>query len=185
MKIDESHWLTDINKVASPYYDERPEGEDISLLVVHHISLPPRQYGGTFVDDFFAGNLDPTLHPFFEVIKNLKVSAHCLIRRTGEIVQFVPFDKRAWHAGVSSFAGRKRCNDYSIGIELEGCEFDSYTLEQYGSLVELTKLLQSQYPKMSDHRITGHQYIAPLRKSDPGLTFDWRYFRKLLKTGSN
>ncbi|BDU38575.1 1,6-anhydro-N-acetylmuramyl-L-alanine amidase ampD [Vibrio nigripulchritudo MADA3029] len=184
MQIDETHWLTDVKRVPSPFCDSRSNEEDISLLVLHHISLPPRDYTGTYIEAFFEGKLDSTIHPFFKVIKDLNVSAHCLIRRNGNIVQFVPFNQRAWHAGVSSFAGRERCNDYSIGIELEGCEFDSYTDTQYQSLIQLTKLIQKKYPQVTDHRITGHQFIAPLRKSDPGLTFDWRHFRKLLNSGS-
>lgn len=180
MHITPDHWLSDIKHVPSPFFDARPEQTPISLLVVHNISLPPGQYGGPYVEQFFTGQLDPNEHPFFKVIHKMGVSAHCFIRRDGEIIQFVPFDARAWHAGQSSFAGVERCNDYSIGIELEGTDLDSYSQVQYQSLAAITKLLMQQYPEITLPRITGHQYIAPLRKSDPGLGFDWRYFRRLL-----
>ncbi|NLS12790.1 1,6-anhydro-N-acetylmuramyl-L-alanine amidase AmpD [Vibrio sp. SM6] len=178
----EQGWWRKARRVPSPHYDLRPTPTmsglpcDISLLVLHNISLPPGQFGGPFIEDFFLGQLDASQHPFFQVIEKMRVSAHCLIRRDGEVVQFVSFEHRAWHAGISSFAGRERCNDYSIGIELEGTDFTHYTTEQYHSLAELTAQLQCCYPEMVNERITGHQYIAPLRKTDPGLCFDWRYF---------
>ncbi len=181
MKIDENHWLSDVKHVPSPHFDARPDETIISLLVLHHISLPPQQYGGPYIEQFFQGALDASQHPFFKVIEKMKVSAHCLIKRDGQVVQFVPFNARAWHAGKSSFAGEERCNDYSIGIELEGSEFDVYTSKQYKSLTLLSKLVMERYPAISPSRITGHQYISPLRKSDPGLCFDWKTYRKLLK----
>ncbi|WP_245868528.1 1,6-anhydro-N-acetylmuramyl-L-alanine amidase AmpD, partial [Vibrio fujianensis] len=162
--------------VESPFYDQRPDEQDISLLVVHNISLPPGQFGGPYIEQFFCGTLESQSHPFFKVIEKMQVSAHCLIRRDGEVVQFVPFSARAWHAGQSAFAGRERCNDYSIGIELEGSDFIAYTQAQYQALIELTKHLIRRYPALTRTRITGHQYIAPMRKTDPGLVFDWRYF---------
>jgi len=180
MKIDGNGWLTEVKKVPSPFYDQRPQQAEISLLVVHNISLPPGQYGGNAIEAFFTGKLSVDEHPFFRVIEKMRVSAHCLIKRTGEVVQFVSFQDRAWHAGKSSFAGVERCNDYSIGIELEGTDYDAYTEQQYQSLAGVTSLLQQQYPQITSHRVTGHQYIAPLRKTDPGLTFDWRYFRSLI-----
>ncbi len=180
MHITPDSWLSGVKHVPSPFYDQRPEQTPISLLVVHNISLPPGQYGGPYVEQFFTGQLDPNQHPFFKVIHNMGVSAHCFIRRDGEIIQFVPFNARAWHAGKSSFAGVERCNDYSIGIELEGTDFDTYTQAQYQSLVSITQLVMKTYPHITLPRITGHQYIAPLRKTDPGLGFDWRYFRFLL-----
>ncbi len=180
MKITEDFWLTDVKRVVSPYFNERPQMTKVKLLVLHNISLPPGQYGGDAIERFFSGKLEAGEHPFFEVIHNMTVSAHCLIRRNGDIVQFVPFDKRAWHAGQSSFAGEENCNDYSIGIELEGTDFDAYTKAQYHSLAQVTSLLIAQYPAISTQRITGHQYIAPQRKSDPGLVFDWRYFKELI-----
>lgn len=185
LTIDQSHWLNEVKKVPSPFFNQRPVSDvgesEISLLVLHHISLPPRQYGGPYIEQLFTGHLDPNAHPFFESIQHLQVSAHCLIRRNGEIVQFVSFQDRAWHAGQSSFAGRAGCNDYSIGIELEGSEFDAYTKAQYQNLAQLTQVLFQHYPQIHPYRVTGHQYIAPLRKPDPGLTFDWQYFRNLLK----
>lgn len=180
MKINGDFWLNNARQVPSPYCDNRPVDCEISLLVIHNISLPPSQFGGEHIERFFTGILDTKAHPFFQVIRNMKVSAHCLIRRDGEIVQFVPFHKRAWHAGQSSFAGVDKCNDYSIGIELEGTDFESYTDLQYDALTELALLLMSAYPSIHPHRITGHQYIAPYRKTDPGLVFDWRYFRQCL-----
>ncbi|USD64851.1 1,6-anhydro-N-acetylmuramyl-L-alanine amidase AmpD [Vibrio sp. SCSIO 43136] len=181
MKIDDNHLLSEVRQVPSSHCDLRPDSDDISLLVIHHISLPPFEYGSEDIEAFFTGTLDPNRHAFFKVIEKMRVSAHCLIRRDGEIIQFVPFDKRAWHAGISSFAGRDRCNDYSIGIELEGSEFDAYTPSQYLALAKLSQLLMSRYDKISPSRITGHQFISPLRKSDPGLTFDWPFYRSLLK----
>lgn len=179
--IDDRGWYRPARHVPSPFFDQRSDETDISLLVVHNISLPPGQFGGPYIEQFFTGKLDPNAHPFFKVIHNMGVSAHCLIRRDGEIIQFVPFNARAWHAGVSSFAGREKCNDYSIGIELEGCDYVAYTDAQYQSLTELTQQLQLRYPQITSSRITGHQYIAPLRKSDPGLVFDWRRFHDALK----
>lgn len=164
---------------ASPFCDER-EGDDISLLVIHNISLPPGQFGGNYIDQLFTGCLDPDEHEYFQEIHQLRVSAHCLIKRTGEVVQYVPFDKRAWHAGVSSFKGRERCNDFSIGIELEGCDDTPYTQEQYQSLANVTKTIQKQYPKIVNEHITGHCDIAPGRKTDPGDSFDWPYYLSLL-----
>jgi AmpD protein len=179
--IDALGWYEPARKVESPFYDQRTSPSDISLLVIHNISLPPGEFGGPYIEQLFSGSLDANAHPFFKGIAGIKVSAHCLIRREGEVVQFVPFTARAWHAGVSSFAGRHRCNDYSIGIELEGTEYQAYTEAQYRSLTALTKALQQQYSGLTDQRITGHQYIAPLRKTDPGLTFDWRRYRQSLK----
>ena len=179
--IDALGWYGAARKVESPFYDLREKPDDISLLVVHNISLPPGEFGGPYIEQLFTGTLKAESHPFFKVIAGIKVSAHCLIRRDGEVVQFVPFTARAWHAGKSNFAGRANCNDYSIGIELEGTEFVAYTIAQYQALTQLTLELQQQYPSIINNRITGHQYIAPLRKSDPGLSFDWRRYRRALK----
>ncbi|RCU49903.1 1,6-anhydro-N-acetylmuramyl-L-alanine amidase AmpD [Corallincola holothuriorum] len=164
----------------SPHHDERPAGENISLLVIHNISLPPGQFGGAYIDDLFMGRLDPQADPFFQHIAGLRVSAHCLIRRDGEAVHYVPFDKRAWHAGVSSFAGRERCNDFSIGIELEGTDTVAYEKSQYRALVMLTQEIMARYPMITRERIVGHSDIAPGRKTDPGQAFDWDYFFSLL-----
>tara|TARA_Y100001960_G_scaffold101229_1_gene108898 strand:- start:1304 stop:1882 length:579 start_codon:yes stop_codon:yes gene_type:complete len=181
MTICSKGWYENARHVPSPYFDARPSVDDISLLVVHNISLPPGQFGGPYIEQFFTGKLNPTEHPFFKVIYQMGVSAHCLIRRDGEVVQFVSFLDRAWHAGQSSFAGRERCNDYSIGIELEGSDFVAYTEQQYNALTELTETLVSSFPQITNERITGHQYIAPLRKTDPGLVFDWTKFKGKLR----
>ena len=172
-------WLVGVKQVPSPHFDCRPEDEYPSLLVVHNISLPPGEFGGPWIDALFTGKLDPDAHPYFAGIAHLRVSAHCLIRRDGEIVQYVPFDKRAWHAGVSVYQGRERCNDFSIGIELEGTDTLPYTDEQYQQLASLTRLLIQHYPSVADS-MTGHCDIAPGRKTDPGPSFDWGRFRRLL-----
>lgn len=177
MRINNTGWLMSARHVPSPFFDQRVEKNDISLLVLHNISLPPGQFGGPYIEQFFTGTLEASVHPFFATIKSMHVSAHCLIRRDGEVIQFVSFNDRAWHAGASSFAGRTRCNDYSIGIELEGTEYTAYTDEQYTALADVTAVIQQHYPLIADARITGHQYIAPLRKRDPGLTFDWLRFK--------
>ena len=180
MMISETGWYNAAKHVPSPFYDARPLQDDISLLVVHNISLPPGQFGGPYIEQFFTGKLDPDEHPFFKVIHNMGVSAHCLVRRDGEVVQFVSFLDRAWHAGASSFAGRERCNDYSIGVELEGSDFVAYTESQYQALAQLSQSLTQRFPEITSQRITGHQYIAPLRKTDPGLSFDWIKYRQSL-----
>ena len=172
MNIDQ-HWLTNINRIPSPNFDERPDPTDISLLVIHCISLPPGEFGNPYIDQLFCNLLNPDDHPYFQEIHQLTVSAHLLIKRDGSCVQFVPFDKRAWHAGKSSFEGRERCNDFSIGIELEGTESIAYTEEQYVQLAAVTHTLLKTYPKLSRQRITGHCDIAPGRKTDPGASFDW------------
>ncbi|TVU63576.1 1,6-anhydro-N-acetylmuramyl-L-alanine amidase AmpD [Vibrio atlanticus] len=180
MTISSNGWYDNARHVPSPYFDTRPDAADVSLLVVHNISLPPGEFGGPYIEQFFTGKLNAAEHPFFKVIHQMGVSAHCLIRRDGEVVQFVSFFDRAWHAGQSSFAGRERCNDYSIGIELEGSDFVAYTEQQYQSLSQLTEALMLNFPEITSQRITGHQYIAPLRKTDPGLVFDWHKFKEKL-----
>ena len=161
---------------SSPNFDSRPKDTDISLIVIHSISLPPGKYGGNEIKDFFLNELDTSNHEYFESIKNLKVSSHIVIKRTGEILQFVPFNKRAWHAGISSYLGKENCNDYSIGIELEGTDDSEFTDEQYNSLINLTSSLIRSYPNLSEDRLVGHSDIAPGRKSDPGIFFDWKRF---------
>lgn len=150
----ENGWLVDARHVPSPHHDCRPEDEKPTLLVVHNISLPPGEFGGPWIDALFTGTIDPNAHPFFAEIAHLRVSAHCLIRRDGEVVQYVPFDKRAWHAGVSMYHGRERCNDFSIGIELEGTDTTPYTDAQYQQLVAITHTLIGLYPAIADN-ITG------------------------------
>lgn len=178
--INSDGWCEQARKVPSPHYNERPVAEDISLLVVHNISLPPGEFGGPWIDDLFLGRLDPAAHPYFAEIGQLRVSAHCLIRRDGEVVQYVPFHLRAWHAGVSSFAGREACNDFSIGIELEGTDTQPFTEPQYRVLAALTQALMARFPAITPERLTGHSDIAPGRKSDPGPCFDWCEYRHRL-----
>lgn len=173
-------WLSEINRLESPNADARPVEEDISLLVIHNISLPPEQFGGPYIAQLFANSLDPQVHPYFEQIHQLKVSAHLLIDRHGQLTQFVPFNKRAWHAGESEFAGRIRCNDFSVGIELEGADHIPYTDSQYSALAAVTLLLLDYYPLITRDRIVGHSDIAPSRKTDPGAAFDWQRFRQML-----
>lgn len=179
-------WWSAARRVPSPNFNERPPGVDVSLLVVHNISLPPGQFGGGYVEQFFTNQLDSSLHPYFETIASLRVSAHCLIDRLGQVKQFVPFHKRAWHAGRSSFAGAVECNDYGIGIELEGTDHQAYTAQQYQALVKLTRDLMKQFPRITSERITGHCDVAPGRKTDPGPAFDWTLYRQWLQacTGS-
>lgn len=168
------HWLTDITRTPSPNYDERPDPADISLLVIHCISLPPGEFDNPYIDQLFCNLLNPDAHPYFKVIHQLNVSAHLLIKRDGSCIQYVPFDKRAWHAGPSSYKGREHCNDFSIGIELEGTELIAYTDEQYKQLETVIDTLLDTYPKLSRQRISGHSDIAPGRKTDPGASFDWQ-----------
>jgi Negative regulator of beta-lactamase expression len=178
-RIDD-HWLAGARACPSPHYNSRPDSEDISLLVVHNISLPPGQFDGPYIEQFFQGNLDADAHPYFAQISDLRVSAHLLIRRDGSVIQFVPFNERAWHAGISCFDGRQQCNDFSIGIELEGTDTLPYTDQQYQSLAAITQTLMQYYPAITRDRITGHQHIAPGRKTDPGHVFDWERLHLLL-----
>ncbi len=171
-----THRLRDVRFVASPNLDERPDPADISLLVVHNISLPPGEFGGPHVEQLFTNRLDWEAHPYFGTIRDLKVSAHCFIDRDGAVTQFVPFDRRAWHAGQSRFEGRSRCNDFSIGIELEGTDDREFTEAQYVQLSRVTLALMRAYPKITRDRIAGHSDIAPGRKTDPGPHFDWNSF---------
>lgn len=164
----------------SPHHDERPAGVPIDMVVVHGISLPPGEFGSDAIPAFFCGKLEVDSHPAFADIATLRVSAHLLIRRTGEIVQFVPFSQRAWHAGVSSFQGKARCNDFSIGIELEGTDEIPYEPIQYQQLKMIIMLLMQAYPGITRDRIVGHVDIAPGRKTDPGPIFDWNYLKGIL-----
>ena len=174
------HWLIGAKQVASPNCDDRPDADDISLLVIHCISLPPGEFGNVCIDQLFCNQLNPDEHPYFKEIHKLTVSSHLVIKRTGEIVQYVPFDKRAWHAGQSCYEGRERCNDFSIGIELEGTETVAYTEAQYLELAAIVKVLLNTYPRLTAQRIAGHSDIAPRRKTDPGEAFDWQKFYCLL-----
>ena len=172
--IIEQHRLTNAKQIPSPNYDDRPNPADISLLVIHCISLPPGEFNNPYIDQLFCNILDPDEHPYFKEIYQLTVSTHLLIKRDGSCVQFVPFNKRAWHAGKSSYQGKERCNDFSIGIELEGTESIPYTEAQYIQLAEVIDSLLKAYPNLSKQQITGHSDIAPGRKNDPGASFDWQ-----------
>ena len=173
LKPDPQGWLSGVQRVASPNHDARPPHTPIDLLVIHNISLPPNEYGGDAIKQIFYQYVGSFRTSLFEQLKGVRVSSHFLIRRDGQIVQFVPCNKRAWHAGVSIWRGRSRCNDFSIGIELEGSDFEPYTERQYGALVRLVRRLRRIYP-IGD--IVGHSDIAPDRKTDPGPFFNWDCF---------
>lgn len=176
-QIGEDGWAADAARVPSPNFDARADGLPVSLLVIHNISLPPGQFGGGYIEDLFCNRLDCDVHPYFDQLRTLRVSAHFLVRRDGGVMQFVSGNDRAWHAGVSNFCGRERCNDFSIGIELEGTDFEPFDPRQYESLAALTLALCARYP-LAD--VAGHEHIAPGRKTDPGPFFDWEHFRKSL-----
>lgn len=163
-------WMRGVRRIVSPNFDARPAGERISLVVIHAISLPPERFGGPGVIQLFTNSLDPHEDPYYATISHLRVSAHFFIRRDGELIQFVPTEARAWHAGVSTWRGRERCNDFSIGIELEGCDNQAFESVQYDVLAALLKRLRRRYPGVE---IAGHSDIAPGRKTDPGPCFDW------------
>lgn len=178
--INKSGLYQNSKQICSPFFNERPDNIKPSLLVIHCISLPEGVYGGRQIQDLFTGRLDCSQDLSFKDLQGLEVSAHCVIFRDGCVEQYVPFDKRAWHAGVSCFEGVEACNDYSIGIELEGTDDSSYTQAQYQSLAKLTSSIQHSYPEITTKRITGHSDIAPQRKTDPGPFFDWDYYFSLL-----
>jgi Negative regulator of beta-lactamase expression len=181
MRIDPETGLLDIaTQVPSPNCDTRPNDCPIDLLVIHAISLPEGEFGGPWIDALFCNRLEANAHADFAAICGLTVSAHALIRRDGKITQYVPFQQRAWHAGESSFKGRERCNDFSIGIELEGCDEQAFEPAQYQQLAQLAHALMRTYPGITTERITGHRDIAPGRKTDPGPHFDWDKLRQLL-----
>ncbi|WP_261174924.1 1,6-anhydro-N-acetylmuramyl-L-alanine amidase AmpD [Chromobacterium amazonense] len=171
MKLGADGWVTGALQQPSPNCDERSAGCAPELLVVHNISLPPYRYGGPGVEQLFANRLDPAEHPYYQGIHQLRVSSHFFIRRDGRLLQFVPVGKRAWHAGVSSWRGRDKCNDFSIGVELEGCDFEPFSEAQYRMLAALSRELRRALPLSA---IAGHEHIAPGRKTDPGPWFDWR-----------
>ncbi len=180
MKINQQHIIEDINYIPSPNFNERPTNSDIDLIVLHSISLPPKQYHGNAISEYFCNQLDFAAHPFYESLRDIQVSSHVLIRRSGEIIQYVPFDKRAWHAGESCFEDRVECNDYSIGIEIEGDEESEFPMIQYQQLAKVINVLAQRYSKLTMDRIVGHETISPGRKADPGPYFDWQCLRKLL-----
>lgn len=182
MMIDpKTETLSGVRFVRSPHQDARPSDLAISLGVIHGISLPPGEYGGDAIEQLFLGTLDANAHPYFAGIAALKVSAHLLIRRDGSMIQFVPFTRRAWHAGASRFDGRERCNDFSIGIELEGTDTDRYTDTQYDQLIAVLAALKQRYPSLA--AVRGHSDIAPGRKTDPGAAFNWGHLAGRLPDG--
>ena len=178
--LDDRGWLRGARRIDSPNADARPEGVAVDLLIVHNISLPPGRFGGEGVERLFTNTLDATAHPFYATLRGLEVSAHFFVRRSGALLQFVSCERRAWHAGASSWKGRERCNDFSIGVELEGTDTRPYTVRQYARLARLIALLSTRYP-IAD--VAGHSHVAPGRKTDPGPAFDWRRLRSLVSTG--
>ena len=172
LKINDRGWLQAVEVISSPNYDARPENTKIKLIVIHGISLPPAEFGGGYIQQFFCNQLEIKAHDYFRSICELRVSAHCLIERDGKITQFVSFLNRAWHAGVSLWKGEPECNNYSIGIELEGTDNLAYSDQQYDQLNSLVKALRSSYPDID--AVCGHNDIAPSRKTDPGPAFDWK-----------
>lgn len=176
-------WIGGARRVVSPNNDERPPGTQLDLIVVHGISLPPGKFGTGFIDRFFCNDLPRDADPFFATICELVVSAHVLIARDGALTQYVPFDRRAWHAGRSSYCGRTGCNDFSVGIELEGTDDRPYTVRQYRALAKLIVALREAYPTLRNAKIVGHSDIAPGRKTDPGPSFDWNKLEHQLARG--
>jgi len=178
--LDGAGWFAGARRLESPNADARPHGVAIDLVIVHNISLPPGRFGGDDVERLFTNTLDTTAHPFYATLRDLKVSAHFFMRRSGALLQFVSCERRAWHAGASSWDGRERCNDFSIGVELEGTDTRPYTARQYARLARLIALLGARYPIDA---VAGHSDVAPGRKTDPGPAFDWRRLRSLVPTG--
>ena len=176
--------LRGVRQVASPNFDERPPGVEADLIVVHGISLPPGEFGGPWIERLFTNTLPPDTHPYFAQVASLRVSSHLVVGRDGVVTQFVNFTQRAWHAGRSSFEGRAECNDFSIGIELEGADTVPYEASQYRALAEIVAALCAAYPRLSADRVVGHSDVAPGRKTDPGPAFDWRFARDLIADAS-
>ena len=172
--------LDNAKLVESPNYSERVDESDIRLLVIHCISLPPKIYGNSYIEDFFCNKLSTSDHEYFKKIKDLKVSSHILIKRSGEIIQFVPFNKKAWHAGLSRYKNEDNCNEFSVGIELEGYHTEKYTDHQYKSLIEASKVLLNKYKYLNKNNIVGHSDISPDRKEDPGRNFEWDFYLERL-----
>ena len=173
--------LLGATQVESPNCDDRPAGQAPELLVVHGISLPPGEFGGPWIDALFTNSLPAGVHPYFETVAALRVSAHVLVRRDGAATQYVPFHRRAWHAGASQWRGRERCNDFSVGIELEGTDATPYTSAQYETLAQIAAELCHAYPMLAPDAVVGHSDVAPGRKSDPGIAFDWPMLRSLVR----
>ncbi len=178
--VDDDHWLRGVRRLPSPHANDRPIPLDVSLVVVHGISLPPGRFGTGLVERLFLGTLDVAASPELADLADVRVSSHLLISRWGRVTQFVPFHRRAWHAGVSAHKGRANCNDYSIGVELEGSDQRPYTNTQYERLARILDALFRRYPALSPGRVVGHSDIAPGRKTDPGPSFDWPRLRAAL-----
>ena len=182
LEINARGWVQDVHQLPSPNQDDRPKDCLPDLVVIHAISLPPSEFGGPWIDDLFSNQLDPQSHPYFAQIAELRVSAHILIRRQGQMTQYVSFDQRAWHAGVSQYQGRERCNDFSVGIELEGDDDTPFTAEQYAVLTQLLRALADKYPSLAKPLcVVGHADISPGRKTDPGPMFDWEVLHASLQ----
>lgn len=181
MQVDpDSGLMRGARQVASPNYDARPDGSPIDLIVIHGISLPPGEFGGPWIDHLFTNTLPADLHPYFAEIKGLRVSSHLVITRDGALTQYVSFNDRAWHAGRSSYQGRIECNDYSIGVELEGADTVPYEPAQYEALAKTIAVLCAAYPSLSPQRVAGHSDVAPGRKTDPGPAFDWPHAQRCI-----
>ncbi len=178
--LDNGSWMDDVIQVPSPNRNARPEGCDIELIVIHAISLPPGEFSGDAIQDLFLNRLNPNQHPYFKQIFKLQVSSHLLIRRDGRVIQFVPFVERAWHAGESIYEGRSHCNDFSIGVELEGSDTQPFEMIQYRRLARCIAGLMRSYPQLDETSIVAHSEISPGRKTDPGPCFDWSYLTRLL-----
>ncbi len=177
--------MQEVRHLPSENFNERPHNAVVDLLVIHNISLPPEQFGGDFVDALFCNTLNCDEHSYFEQLRNLRVSAHFFINRLGEVTQYVALHQRAWHAGVSQWCGKENCNDYSVGIELEGTDNTPYTDQQYVALNTVTQKIMQSFPAITIDRIVGHCDIAPERKTDPGVAFDWKRFRESLSNACN
>lgn len=177
----ESGWLTGVETLPSPHFTPRAQSDEVSLLVIHNISLPAGKFTDNYISDLFLGCLDCDADESFADLAGVRVSAHCLIKRDGHIIQYVSFNDNAWHAGISCFKGRQQCNDFSLGIELEGTDTTAYTAQQYQQLIQLTHCLQREFPAIIADNIVGHCDVAPGRKTDPGQAFNWSYFRKKLE----
>ena len=186
MRIDvESGLIKGARQIASPNYDSRPAGVEADLIVVHGISLPPGEYGGAWIDRLFTNTLPAGVHPYFAEVCSLRVSSHVVVSREGAVTQYVKFTDRAWHAGRSSYQGRDACNDFSVGIELEGTDTTPYEAAQYGALAEVVAALCETYPTLSPDRLVGHSDISPGRKTDPGPAFDWPRARRLIAAAAS
>jgi N-acetyl-anhydromuramoyl-L-alanine amidase len=186
LRIDvESGLMQGARQIASPNHDSRPSGVEADLIVVHGISLPPGEYGGAWIDRLFTNTLPADVHPYFAEVCSLRVSSHVVVSREGAVTQYVKFSERAWHAGKSIYQGREACNDFSVGIELEGTDTTPYEAVQYSALAEVVAALCAAYPRLSTDRLVGHSDISPGRKTDPGPAFDWPHARRLIAAAAS